>query len=368
MSANTLQRYGHLPPHRSTGDYAYLEQVVRIGFPVLDARAFLRRHLGNQVGYRLVEAKRGEEPGQVRAIEVHPQDGGSTVNVLAERTLPDGTPASYYTPEDLVEIRARIESEFGGPVSPLQPRDKIILHVPVASYLRFLPGVFQGAAPTASREVIAASERSIRQWGGQDEVTVTEVGRHEADQFRRFLFIFQHLMTTVTERIDGLPQMTNPMVVDPKFLPWLASWVDFSLDEALPLHQQRELVRRSIRLHRTRGTSEGIAEMIRVLTSAPVVIEEHHSPAPAILGRMTLAGGRNIEERYLRREPPGHFLLREGRKSSTFFVLRLESQDAFRKRFGERASAVLRRIAHIVTREKPAHVSFTLQFDEGRAA
>jgi len=368
VSANTLQLYGNLPPSRSTGDYAYLEQVVRIGFPVGEARAYLRRHLGNQVGYRLVEAQRGEEPGHVRAIEVHPQDGGSVVQVAAERTLPDGSPASYYTPEDLVEIRARIESEFGGPVSPLQPRDRLILHVPVASYLRFLPGIFQGATPTQSREVVKSTERSIRQWGERDEVALTEVQEQDTDQFRRFLFIFQHLMTTVTERIDGLPQITNPMVVDPKFLPWLASWVDFSLDEALPLHQQRELVRRSIRLHRTRGTREGIAEMIRVLTSAPVIIEEHCRPKAAIVGAMTLAGGRSIEERYLRGEPPAHFLVDEGRKTGTFFVLRLENQAAFRKRFGERAPAVLRRITHIVTREKPAHITFTLQFDEGGTA
>ena len=368
MSVNTLQRYGSLPPARSTGDYAYLEQVVRIGFPVAEARVYLRRHLGNSVGYRLVEAIRGEEPGCVRAIEVVAQGGGVAVNVVAERTLPDGTPASYYTPADLVEIRARIDCEMGGPVPPLQPRDKLVLHVPVSSYLRFLPGVFQGSGPTSSRQVVKATERSIRQWGGRDEVALTEVAEQSADAFRRFLFIFQHMMTTVTERIDGLPALTNPMVVDPKFLPWLASWVDFALDEALPLHQQRELVRRSIRLHRTRGTREGIAEMIRVLTSAPVVIDEHIRPKACVVGQMTLAGGRSIEERYLRAEPPGHFLLREGRASGTFFVLRLESQAAFRQRFGERAPAVLRRITQIVTREKPAHIVFTLKFDDGAAA
>ena len=368
MSANPPARYGSLPPARSTGDYAYLEQVVRIGFPVMEARTFLKRHLGNEVGYRLVEASRGEEPGQVRAIEVQPQDGGEQVVVRAERTLPDGTPASYYTPEDLVEVRARIENEYGGPVSPLQARDKLILNVPVRSYLRFLPGVFQGAVPAASRELTRVTERSIRQWGAREQVTVTEVDQHDADQFRRFLFIFQHLMTTVTERIDVLPQLTNPMIADPKFLPWLSSWVNFALDEALPLHQQRELVRRSIRLHRTRGTRTGIEEMISVLTSAPVSIEEHHRPQPAVLGSMMLAGGRDIEERYLRAEPPGHFLLNEGRAASTFFVLRLESQAAFRRRFGERAGSVLRRITQIVTREKPAHVSFTLQFDDGQAA
>ena len=359
-SANTLQRYGHLPPHRSTGDYAYLEQVVRIGFPVLDARAFLRRHLGNQVGYRLVEAKRGEEPGQVRAIEVHPQDGGSTVNVLAERTLPDGTPASYYTPEDLVEIRARIESEFGGPVSPLQPRDKIILHVR-SRLLSLLAWRLSGAAPT-HREASLRRRSVIRQWGGQDEVTVTQVGRHE--RISSSLPVHLQAVTTIAT-IDGLPQMTNPMVVDPKFLPWLASWVDFSWMKRCPCISNARLLRRSIHSPNS-GHERGHAEMIRVLTVHPL---SSRSIDPAsVLGRMTLAGGRNIEERYLRHEPPGHFLLKEGRKSSTFFVLRLESQDAFRKRFGERASAVLRRIAHIVTREKPAHVSFTLQFDEGRAA
>ena len=368
MSANPPVPYGSLPPARSTGDYAYLEEIVRIGFPVQDARTYLKRHLGNEVGYRLVEAERGEDPGVVRAIEVEPQDGGERVVVRAERTLPDGTPASYYTPEDLVEIRARIENEYGGPVSPLQPRDKLVLNVPVRSYLRFLPGVFQGAIPATSRELTRTTERSIRQWGAREQVTVTEVDQHNADQFRRFLFIFQHLMTTVTERIDVLPELTNPMVADPKFLPWLSSWVNFALDEALPLHQQRELVRRSIRLHRTRGTRLGIEEMISVLTSAPVVIEEHRRPQPAVLGGMTLAGGRNIEERYMRNEPPGHFLLKGGRSPRSFFVLRLESQDAFRRRFGERAGAVLRRITQIVTREKPAHVSFTLQFDDGPTA
>ena len=62
----------------------------------------------------------------------------------------------------------------------------------------------------------------------------------------------------------------DPLTADAKFLPWLASWVGFQLDESLPVHQQRELVRRAIRLMRTRGTRLGIEEMVRVLTSAPV--------------------------------------------------------------------------------------------------
>ena len=357
-------RPNDLPPVRIPGDYQYLEEVVRIGYPVQEAKTYLNRHLGNLVQYRLVDLDRGEQVGTVRAVEVEPHLGGDSVVIRAIRTLPDGTQASYFTPEDLVEIRAIVESDGGGPVPPLRPRDTIILHVPVRSYLRFLPGIYQGATPTTRNDVVRATERSVRQWGARDELKVTEVQPQETDQFRRFLFLFQHMMTTVTEKIDQIPSLTNPMMADPSFLPWISSWVDFALDESLPLHQQRELVRRSIRLHRTRGTRAGIEEMIRVLTSAPVVVTERTRPPSSTLGAMTLAGGRTIEERYLRGEPPGHFILNPGRSPGTFFVLTLENQQAFRARFGERAGSVLRRITHIVTREKPAHVSFTVQFGE----
>ena len=366
--SSLIERPSSLPPSRIPGDYHYLEQVVRIGFPVQDAKTYLNRHLGNLVHYRLVESDRGEQVGIVRAVEVEPHLGGDNIVIRAIRTLPDGTPASYFTPEDLVEVRAVVESDGGGPVPPLRPRDRIILHVPVRSYLRFLPGIYQCASPTSRQDVSRSTERSVRQWGAGDELMVTEVQDQEADQFRRFLFLFQHMMTTVTEKIDRIPTLTNPMMADPTFLPWISSWVNFALDESLPLHQQRELVRRSIRLHRTRGTALGIEEMIRVLTSAPVVVTERRSPKSTVLGAMTLAGGRNIDERYLRAEPPGHFFVNPGRSEGTFFVLTLEDRSAFRSRFGERAGSVLRRISHIVTHEKPAHVSFTIQFGEPASA
>jgi len=144
----------------------------------------------------------------------------------------------------------------------------------------------------------------------------------------------------------------------------ISSWVGFELDESLPLHQQRELVRRSIRLYRTRGTKRGVEEMIMVLTSTQVRIEERKKPKALTMGMMTLAGGRSVEDRYLRGEPAACFMVRPDRKSTTFFAVVLEHREAFQKRFGERAPAVLRRISQVVTHEKPAHVTFTIEFDE----
>jgi len=345
-------------------DYRYVEDVVRIGFPVRDARLYLARHLGNPVVYKLVEARRGEVAGLVREAEVRSGTSGPTVRVRAQRTLPDGTPASYFAPDDLVETRALVVVDGEAALPSLQPKDVLVLHVPVRSYLRFLPGLYQGGVPAERRDIARADERSMRRWGQREEVRSLAVQQSDADQFRRFLFIFQHMMTTLTERIDGLGTLTDPTAADPRFLPWIASWVNFELDESLPLHQQRELVRRSIRLHRTRGTAEGIAEMIRVLTSAPVQVMERKKPLPCVLGAMTLAGGKTIEDRYVRGEPAAHYLLREDRVPTTFFVLMLEDRRSFNQRFGERGPAMLRRIAQIVTSEMPGHVTFTIRFDE----
>ena len=349
---------------RPPGDYAYLSDVVRINYPVRDARVYLNRHLGNPVTYRLVESRRGEPTGRIRAVEIQPHVGGATIMVSAERVLPDGSPATWFTPPELVAINVRILAGRSDDIPPLRSRDRIILHVPVRSYLRYLPGIFQGSAATTRKDVAQVTDRERRQYGQTGAAEGAEVPEDGGDQFRRFLLMFQHLMTTVTDRIDGIPTLTDPQLADPGFLPWISSWVSFELDASLPLHQQRELVRRSIRLHRTRGTVAGVTEMIRVLTSAPVEVEERAKPQPCVLGAMTLAGGLTVEERFLRNEPTAHYLIREERAKTTFFVLTLESRDRFRERFGERATAVLRRISQIVTREKPANITFTIRFDE----
>lgn len=345
-------------------DVGYLEEVVRIGFPIREAMQFVNRHLGNAVSYRLVEALRGERAGNVRTVEIQPGSGGEPTYVRSRRVLPDGSPATYFTPDELVHVVPEVVTPDGRPFGGVGPRDKVVLHVPVKGYLRYLPGIYQGAVPAQRRDIVRADEVSARRWGQTDSVQSTEVQAFNADAMRRFLFIFQHLMTTVTDRIDALSSLIDPSVTDPRFLAWIASWVDFQLDSSLPLHQQRELTRRAIRLYRTRGTVAGVEEMIRVLTAAPVKVAECEPPRPFVLGQSRLAGGATIEARYGHNEPTCSFLMEPGRAPTSYFSLVLEPQANFRERFGERAGAVLRRIAQIVSHEKPSHVTFTLRFDE----
>ena len=37
----------------------------------------------------------------------------------------------------------------------------------------------------------------------RNQVTTSRVNVDEADQFQRFLFLFQHVMTSVIDRVDG---------------------------------------------------------------------------------------------------------------------------------------------------------------------
>ena len=102
--------------------------------------------------------------------------------------------------------------------------------------------------------------------------------------------------------------------------------------------------------------------MVRILTSAPVRIQERTKPSSFVLGKTALGGGKRIEDRFLRNEPAPSFMLSPSRKDTAFFVIELEEMKEFRTRFGERGPDILRQICQIVSREMPAQVVFTIQF------
>ncbi|MFT7520219.1 MAG: phage tail-like protein [Kiritimatiellia bacterium] len=337
---------------------------MTIRFPIRAARAYLQRNLGNSVRYKLVEVRRGETVGIVRAVEVQHANSGQRTMITGQRVLANGAPASFYVPDHLVTIVPSVRGA-AGPTRTLKIDDEVVLHVPVRSYLRFLPGIFQGEGPVSAREVTRTRSTALARWGsGVPEEQYTEI-EIDDDPMRRFLFIFQHLQTRLTDRVDQLTELIDPLMCDARFLPWLASWVGFELDGSLPVHQQRELVRRAIRLYRTRGTRRGIEEMVRVLTSAPVRIRERVKARPVVLGKNSIIGGKDVVARYRRAEDHCCFLMEPtSRASTSFFALTLEPRERFKNRFGERAPGVLRRIVHVVSQERPVHVAFTIQFDK----
>jgi len=356
-----------LSKRMSTTDLRYLEQVVAIQFPIRSARTYLQRNMGNNIGYRLVEAQRGESVGVVRQVEIRHANGGERTWISGVRVLANGQPASFFVPDHLVRIEAKVDGAASQSRN-LSVDDRVILHVPVRGYLRYLPQLFQGEGPVHARQLTRTRNTEVQRYLGRDMHEMSGIDTEvDEDPMRRFLFMFQHMMATVTDEIDHIVDLTDPLLCTSKFLPWLASWVGFSLDESLPVHQQRELVRRAIRLMRTRGTRLGMEEMVRILTAAPVRVEERRRPAPAALGKAMIIGGRDVVERYRNAEPLGCYLMEPSARADTsFFTMRLEPRERFKDRFGERAANVLRRIVNVVSTERPTHVMFVIRFDEKR--
>jgi phage tail-like protein len=340
------------------GDFGHLETVVVVDYPAKDARKYLRRNLGNLIDYHLVE-------GRVRAVEIVPASGQDSVLIEGVRTLADGTVAGPLALEEEIHRGARMLTESGRSPRGLDPEDKILLHVPVRSYLRFLPAVFRGGVSSSVESALApAVTRTQQPWVGEEASTIQDNRNDEVERLRNFLLLFQHIVTSVVEQVEDMPSLTHPLWADQKFLAWIASWVSFTLDESIPLHQQRELIRRAIRLYRNRGTKEGMEEMVRVLTSAPVVVKERQRPTPFVIGGSTLANGKTISQRFLRKEVGGYYLYDESRPDTSFFVIELEARERFARRFSERAAFILDRISQVATNEKPAHTTFTILFEE----
>ncbi|MEO0600360.1 MAG: hypothetical protein AAF211_02935, partial [Myxococcota bacterium] len=178
---------------RPTTDLLYLEQVVQLGFPYPQAQAYLHRHMANPVRLRFTEAHRGERIGTVREIEVQHQDGRRSF-VRAERVLPSGDSASYYAPDHLVTVRATAVGALAH-ARMLSAEDTLLLHVPVRSYLRFLPSLFQGEGPVRARTLPAPPSRARRAL--PDSAAAEELA-HDEEPLRRMLLLFQHVMTSVT--------------------------------------------------------------------------------------------------------------------------------------------------------------------------
>ena len=100
-------------------------------------------------------------------------------------------------------------------------------------------------------------------------------GFYQDDEFmRQFLLIFESVLNPIENTIGNLPLYFDPLLTPEPLLPWLASWVDLTLDPTWPIERRRELVRSAAELYRWRGTRWGLAEYLRIYTgSTPEILE-----------------------------------------------------------------------------------------------
>lgn len=135
----------------------------------------------------------------------------------------------------------KIELTGSAVLSPLVR--SVAVYFPRATYLRYLPAVYQEDA--AGREFL-----------------------------ERFLSVFETLMQGVEQNIEHVVKYFDVDAVEEEFLGWLSGWLAVSVDENWSSEQVRTLIREAPLLYKKRGTREGLERIIEIFSgSKPLIIE-----------------------------------------------------------------------------------------------
>ena len=187
----------------------------------------------------------------------------------------------------------------------------------------------------------------------------------------RFLSIFETGFEGLDKKIDQLFRYFDPSLAPKAFLPWLASWINLSLDEDLPEARVRRLIQRAPYIYSRKGTAGALVEFLEIYTGKSVYLTEYSrdlkpmvigqadwslgtglvllakGPQGMTVGDTTVVGYSAVRDRVSDPDEPFFSLARR------FAVVLDMDRDEFEKR-----KSTLQRI---VREQSPAHTTFTMR-------
>lgn len=96
----------------------------------------------------------------------------------------------------------------------------------------------------------------------------------------QYLWAFEQVLLDLEQQIGDIASVFDPLETREEFLPWLSSWVAFTLRQDLETEQQRQFLARIIPLYRRRGTLKNLQDLLSIFTTGvPAVVESsdpHH--------------------------------------------------------------------------------------------
>lgn len=111
----------------------------------------------------------------------------------------------------------------------------------------------------------------------------------------RFLLAFEALLSGLPGRpglqqaVDGIADLLDPDLTGPEFLPWLAGWVGLTLRADWEVDTRRRFIREIVPLYRSRGTKDGLRDMLTLYTGQAVEIDDDQGPDHFFTVQLTLA-------------------------------------------------------------------------------
>jgi len=234
--------------------------------------------------------------------------------VLAQAGFAPGTPqfVQSYDPENTVVKQLPARGMLVNSDTPLE------LHISKSSWVRFLPQIYQ----------------------------VTSAG--EDDLLLNYLWIFQQIHESVTDRVDNMHKLFRPLEVEASFLPWLSSWIALHLEDDWPEEVKRRWLRHAPALYNIRGTKRALEELLEIYTGARPIIHENEWPEGAFRVEVSSVIGESST------------ILPPMNLNNCFVVELSMSPDTV-------TDEQLIRIHRVIRAEKPAHSNYFLRFSEQTA-
>ena len=208
------------------------------------------------------------------------------------------------------------------------------------------------AGPTEETEATAETATITVRAKGRYIKYLPRVYEEQDELMGRFLMLFESFWAPIEGQIDTIHHYFDPALTPLDLLPWLASWVDLTLDDHWPEAKRRQLLKAAVSLYRKRGTRRGLQEYLEIYTGARVRVSEH--------------GARNFLLGPNARLGPGVALGTVNMPHTFSVTVYLPpNPDTSQGKAGQERYEADRRkmIESIIEAEKPAHTSYNLRLE-----
>ncbi len=162
---------------------------------------------------------------------------------------------------------------------------------------------------------------------------------------RDLCFLFEHMFGAIDKKIESNFKYYDPHTTPTEFLPWLASWMAFTVDLDWPESRKRALIKRAVDLYRIRGTKRALALFLKLFTGYEPDITENVWPFKGF--RVETEARIGIDSVIL---PPVNL--------AHCYIITIPVK------FDDVTPELVFRVHQIVQMEKPAHTHYYLRFLE----
>lgn len=136
----------------------------------------------------------------------------------------------------------------------------------------------------------------------------------------RFLLVFESIIAPLEQLIDHMPLMLDPATMQADLLPWVASWLDLTLNENWPESRRRDLISSASELYRWRGTRQGLSRYLEIYAGVTPELDDDLDEPHTFKVTLFVPADQQVDESLVRAiieaEKPAH----------TTYKLQIENQ------------------------------------------